>query len=552
MTTIASEPQTAPEGLEARAVTVTAGGQTILRAASISVPVGRMIGLIGPSGSGKSTLLRALAGAIEPTAGSVELGGHSIRLRSTDVGYVPFGTLLHPQLTVREALRYAAELRLPPRTPAAELDARTEEVLAELQMTDRAEHRIEQLSDGQRRRVSCGAELVGRPPVLLLDEPATGLDAVLEARMMRLLRRLADEGRGVLVATHATSSLGLCDTVAVMAPGGEIRFVGSPQEMLERFGVRSFDEVYEALDLEEAGRVRLPEEDEHDAAPDAFPGPAPQLERPVFPPLGAQARVLAARYARCTIRDRRSLTILLGQAPVIGLGIGLALPRDVLGDQRLGSYYLVMLCFLLLTGSIWLGIISGCREIVRERAIVEREVAVGVRLDAYVLAKCAVLFPLVAAQVTMLVVAALTLQPLDQGMGVALQVLLICIICAWAATAMGLWLSAAVRTPDQATSSVPLVLIPQLLFAGAVIPYATMFAPMQAVANLTISRWALTGLGSANNLDTRLSADIGAVTGFDPEFYALPSVIAIGALVAAIFLMLSATGMTLERKLLRR
>ncbi|MCW3039284.1 MAG: transporter ATP-binding protein, partial [Solirubrobacterales bacterium] len=238
------------QGIRAQGVTVRAGGTTILRPTTLEVPVGRLVGLIGPSGSGKSTLLRAMAGVLAPAAGDVRLDGVPVRERMTDVGYVPFGTLVHPELTVREALRYAAELRLP-RASAAELDARAAEVLGQLQMDEQADTRIASLSDGQRRRASCGIELVGRPSVLLLDEPATGLDAVLERRMMRLLRRLADEGRGVLLATHATSSLGLCDTVAVMAPGGDLRFVGTPEETLARFGVANSDEVSEALSLEE-------------------------------------------------------------------------------------------------------------------------------------------------------------------------------------------------------------------------------------------------------------------------------------------------------------
>ncbi len=543
MSTVATDAH--PSGLEGHGITVEVDGQTILRSASIEVPVGKLIGLIGPSGSGKSTLLRALAGVVVPTEGEVLVGGEEVRLRSSEVGYVPFGTLLHKELTVREALRYAAELRLPPRTPAADLEARVDEVLAELQMEDRAHTRIADLSDGQRRRASCGAELVGRPPVLLLDEPATGLDAVLERRMMELLRRLADEGRGVLVATHATSSLGLCDIVAVMGPGGELRFVGPPHEMLERFGVAAYDEVYTALGL--------PDDDVGEmAAPERAPSPPrTRPQRQEVPSLSAQTKLLSSRYARCLVRDRRTLAILIGQAPVIGIAIGLAMPRNILDSPSLGDYYAVMLCFLLITGSIWLGIISACREIVRERAIVERETAVGVRLDAYLCAKCAVLFPLVALQVLLLVFCAITLQPLGGGPDGDLLALLVCIGVGWAAVATGLWLSAAVYTPDQATSSVPLALIPQLLLAGAVIPYGTMFEPMQALANLMIARWALAGVGAAIGLDTELSADIGAVTGFDPAFYSIAPIVALGALAASTLLLLSAAGLTLERRLLR-
>lgn len=531
-------------GIRAHRVTVHAGGKTILRPTSIEVPVGKLVGLIGPSGSGKSTLLRAMAGVLIPAGGEIQLGGVPIRQRMTDVGYVPFGTLVHPELTVREALRYAAELRLP-RASQADLDARAEEVIEQLQMQEQADVQIASLSDGQRRRASCGIELVGRPTVLLLDEPATGLDAVLERRMMRLLRRLADEGRGVLVATHATSSLGLCDTVAVMAPGGELRFVGTPDETLARFGVENFDEVYEALTEEEA-----PEPLDADAALGPMP-PRARAPRGVAPSLGTQTRVLASRYARCTLRARRSLTILVGQAPIIGIAIGLAIPRGVLNDSGLGQYYAVMLCFLLLTGSIWLGLIAACREVVRERPILNRESAVGVRLDAYLCAKCAVLFPLATVQVLLLAIPVLILQPPGLGQNVDLQVLLVCIVAGWTAVAMGLWLSAAVTSSDQATSSVPLVLIPQLLLAGAIIPLASMFAPLKLLANLTVSRWALTGLGSAMHLDTRLSGDIGAVTGFEPSFYAVPVSLTVGVLLAAVLILLSAAGFSLDRSIAR-
>ncbi|MCW3040681.1 MAG: modulated efflux pump with fused ATPase and integral rane subunit, partial [Solirubrobacterales bacterium] len=279
--------------------------------------------------------------------------------------------------------------------------------------------------------------------------------------------------------------------------------------------------------------------------------PRARAPRGVAPPLGTQTRVIASRYARCTLRNRRSLAILVGQSPIIGVAIGLAIPRGVLGDSGLGQYYAVMLCFLLLTGSIWLGLIAACREVVRERAILDRETAVGVRLDAYLSAKCAVLFPLATVQVLLLVVPVLLLQPLGLGPGVDLQVLVVCIVAGWTAVAMGLWLSAAVSSTDQATSSVPLVLIPQLLLAGAIIPLASMFAPLKLLANLTVSRWALTGLGSAMHLDTRLSGDIGAVTGFEPSFYAVPVPLSVGVMLGAVLVMLSAAGFRLDRDIWR-
>jgi ABC-type multidrug transport system ATPase subunit len=533
--------------LEARGVAVDAGGTRILQPTSLTVPVGSLVALIGPSGSGKSTLLRAMAGVALPAEGDVLIGGDPVRLRSTEVGYVPFGTLLHAELTVREALAFAARLRLPPETPDEEIAARVTEVIGELSMEASADTRIADLSDGQRRRASCGAELVGRPAILVLDEPATGLDPALEARVMAMLRRLATEGRGVLLATHATSSLRQCDVVAEMAQGGDLRFAGTPDEVLAHFGVTSFDEIYAALELEDGG---VPA---REVAADDRIVAAPRVARPYdrVPPMRGQLAVLARRYAMCTRRDRRQLLLLLGQAPIIGIAIGLVLPRNAVSLSTLGPYNQVLICFIVLTGCLWLGIITACREIVRERAIVAREVSVGVRLDAYIAAKCAVLFPLVALEVALLVIATLFLQPLGGGPGTAFGFLVVCVLGGWAGSALGLWLSAYVRTADQATGSVPLVLIPQLLFAGALIPFNSMLAPLRLVADVTVSRWALSGTGNILGLGTNLSPDIGAVTGFEPGFYQLNPTVSIGALLLLTLMFLSAAGMTLERRLAR-
>jgi len=533
-------------GLQATCVAVDIGDARILQPVSITVPVGEFVALIGPSGSGKSTMLRVLAGVAPASEGEVLIGGEEVRLRSTDIGYVPFGTLLHKELTVREALQCAAQLRLPPQTPRSDLSERVEAVIAELSMSSSADTRIGQLSDGQRRRASCGAELVGRPDVLVLDEPATGLDAALERRVMDMLRGLADEGRGVLVATHATSSLDLCDRVAVLAQGGELRFLGRPSELLDRFEVESFDEVYNAL--EDDTRVRPAEEHE---VSEAIAAPRSQRHREQIPPFGGQVRVLAWRYATCMLRDRRQLLLLLGQAPIIGLAIGFALPAGVFGDRTLSSYYLVMLAFLLVTGSLWLGAITACREIVREKAIIAREVSVGVRLEAYLAAKCAVLLPLAAAEALLLSLATLLIQPIQQGPGVVFEIFLVCVVCAWAAIALGLWLSAAVTTPDQSTSSVPLLLIPQLLFAGAIIPFTSFNVVLKAVGDLMISRWALSALGNIIGLDEQLDSSIGSVTGFDPSFYRIPAAASLGALVALSVIALVGAALTLERRLSR-
>ena len=175
-----------------------------------------------------------------------------------------------------------------------------------------------------------------------------------------------------------------------------------------------------------------------------------------------------------------------------------------------------------MTGSIWLGVTSACREVVKERGLVEREFDVGVRLDAYVIAKALVLFALNFVQVVWLTLAVIGLQPLGIGPGAVLELFGLGVLTAWASSAMGLAVSCAARTVDQATSAIPLLLMPQLLLAGGLIPLAQMPAAVAGLANLIYARWSYAGLASAAHIGARLSAyDYSSALGFSTGFFSL-------------------------------
>ena len=123
-------------------------------------------------------------------------------------------------------------------------------------LEEHAETRIGSLSGGQRKRTGVATELLGRPSLLFLDEPTTGLDPGLETKMMALLRELANQSRAVVVVTHATKNLGLCDKVAVMGRGGNLTYYGSPGGSVEFFGVEDYDGVYDALERRPAPEWR--------------------------------------------------------------------------------------------------------------------------------------------------------------------------------------------------------------------------------------------------------------------------------------------------------
>jgi ABC transport system ATP-binding/permease protein len=506
--------------MTAAGVSVDVGEQTILQPTYVSVAPGEFVALIGASGSGKTTLLKCLAGVKDPTSGQVLVGTDPVHLRLTEVGYVPQTDVLHDRLTVRETLMYTARLRLPSDTSRAECVVAVDEVLEELRLVEHAETYVERLSGGQRKRLSCGVELIGKPSTVLLDEPTSGLDPPLERRLMSTLRQLADGGRGIVVVTHATSRLALCDTVAVMGEGGHLLFSGSPRECLERFNVGNYDEIYGAAELVE-------------------PIAAPPAETAGRPPRGngsllagrsllRQSATLIGRYAHTLGRDRRTIGALLGQAPLIGLLLALLYPRDVLALPDSSPTRSAQFAFLMVTAALWLGLIDSCREIVKERAIILRELAVGVRLDAQIIAKGTILFAIAAVQCVLLLAVVVAMRPFHMSSSHFGEVLVLLILTSWAMVGVGLLVSTLARSVDQATSVIPLLLIPQLLFGGALVALDRMGPVIKVLADVTVSRWAFAGVGHAIEMNARLLGEPKAARsgGYGTEFFSLQPIVA--------------------------
>jgi ABC-type multidrug transport system ATPase subunit/pSer/pThr/pTyr-binding forkhead associated (FHA) protein len=513
--------------LDARGVAVRVDGKQILARTSLAVEPGELVAVIGESGSGKTTLMRALTGVTVPSEGSVTVNGEPVRFRLTDIGFVPQEEIIHARLTVLEALRYAARLRLPADATQGEIDVAVRRVLEELALAEHRHTRIESLSGGQRKRVSVAVELVNSPGLLFLDEPTTGLDPGLESRMMALLRELADNARAVAVVTHATKNLDLCDKLVVMGRGGECAFRGRPDDALHFFRVSGYDAIYTALDERPATewRHRFEAAEGSEPAPEATQlsvgaeavAPAPRL-RPRR--VGPHVRVLTRRYLRLLFRDRRNLLILLGQVPILGLALVGMFEANVFaadGEPNQAA----QLIFLLITTAIWLGSIDAAREVIKERNVLVREAAVGVRLSAYLLSKVLVLFALAAFQTALLSAIVLVFRPLHEPVEAYQQVLVTLVLTSFVAVAMGLLISTLVKSEDQATSFIPLALIPQLLFAGAIVPIARLSEPIASISELAFAQWSFAGCGTAIDMNARIAADpeFAKVSTFGTSFF---------------------------------
>ena len=226
------------------------GGKTkvLLDDISLTVMPREFIALVGGSGAGKSTLMDALNGSRRATGGQVLINGDNLYQNfdayRADMGYVPQADILHTNIPVKRALRYTAMLRLPPDTSLADIEKNVNDALDKVKMKGKEDLPIYKLSGGQKKRVSIASELLSQPSLLFLDEPTSGLDPGLDKQMMDTLNSLADEGRTIVLTTHATNNiLNTCHHVAFLAHGRLVYF-GPPANAMKFFNAPDFATIY--------------------------------------------------------------------------------------------------------------------------------------------------------------------------------------------------------------------------------------------------------------------------------------------------------------------
>ncbi|MFJ7070954.1 FHA domain-containing protein [Streptomyces sp. NPDC101115] len=508
----------------ARHLTVTVdGGKQILKDVTFGVPEKSLIGVIGPSGSGKSTLLKALTGYRPADQGDVLYDNRSLYKQFAElrqrIGLVPQDDILHKELTVQKALRYAAKLRFPGDTAEAEREARIGEVLRELKLDIHKEKKVTSLSGGQRKRVSVALELLTKPSLIFLDEPTSGLDPGMDRDVMQLLRGLADDGRTVLVVTHSVAELGLCDKLLVMAPGGSVAYFGPPEEALNFFGYSTWADVFSAFenyrDYDWAGRWKgsqhyqmyAAEIDAVAAQPVQLPHQAQQaLARPPKPQgWGSQLWTLIRRYVSVIASDKGFLALMVILPAVLG-AVSVVIPADFgLGRPKPPSRFngdagTIML--ILAVGMCFSGAANSVRELIKERVIYERERATGLSRSAYLMSKVIVLGLITAFQGVIICGIGFSTRELpEEGLFMPPAVELCIQVIALGLTSMmvGLVISSLVKTAEKTMPLLVMFAIIQVVFTG--ILFQVYGSPgLEQFAWLMPSRWGIAGAGTTLDL----------------------------------------------------
>lgn len=509
--------------IEAVALTVDIANHRLLNPVSLTILPGEMTAVMGPAGAGKTTFLKALNGYSAPSYGRVLFNGSDLyqyydRFR-LQLGYVPQDDIMHPLLTVEEALYYTARLRTD--LTDGEIAVRIRTVLTDLGIEDIAARRIgspemKVISGGQRKRVNIAMELLSDPNVLFLDEPTSGLSSYDALQVVRLLRRLANEGKTIVLTIHQPSTeiyrefdnLIMVSRDRGVATSGALAYYGpaypdsikffnpdgledepSPEQILGGLAKRPTPDWVAAYEQsayhrkfvqERAGQLPA-------AANTAKQGSA--VRRFGF----GQWITLVRRNITLRGRDKGQSIFMAMQATLFPLLMVLVfgnLEPSTTSDLKEWARYsskVSTVHFLMVVAAIWFGCNNAARDIVGEWAIFQRERMVSLKLPSYLFAKATVLSLIGLVQCFVLLGIVYTACGLQASFG---DLYLTLFLASQAGAALGLLISSFSKTTESAIAFLPMPLLFMILLGGGIKPLHEMTPAAGHFAKAFPSRWA--------------------------------------------------------------
>ena len=497
------------EGVDivAKDVSFSVGDKQLLNEINFHLGPRTLTAIVGPSGAGKSTMLNVITGRTTPSQGEILIGGRDLHKEYGDlsqrIGLVPQADILHTRLTVKQALTYGAALRFPSETSAAEREERVLEVMEKLELTPRADLRIDKLSGGQRKRASIGLELLTKPSILVLDEPTSGLDPGLDAHVMETLRKLADDGQTVVLVTHSVDNLNFCDNVILLASGGRIAYAGPSSTVFTALGKSNWAEVFRLLSSPEALLLSSKKRSGVTSATTQIAQEKIKKQSWI-----KQLATLSARYLRVIASDKYYLGLLAAIPILVGaicyatageLGLGPGIPNKsglVLNPIARSTLMILIL------GTVFIGLSTAIQEIIKENPIRLREKSVGIRSGTYLMSKVLVLGVITTLQTMIFAAIVLFNRPLpEQGVffsNAYLEILLIISLLGLTSMCLGLVISALLSSTEQAMPILVGLTMGQVVLSGA-LPGKNE-GIMALLAPLSPSYWSMNSLASSINL----------------------------------------------------
>lgn len=539
----------------------------ILNNVNLNIEKGEFVGILGGSGSGKSTLIKCLTGINSIDSGDVIINGINIKKDNTyrkNIAYVPQEDIVHKELTIEEALYYSYEIRKGGKIDFSEASIKINQILRTLGLVEHKDKQIKKISGGQRKRVSIGVELLSDPEILFLDEPTSGLDPGLEKEMMEFLKELSQKGKTVVLVTHTTLNIKLCDKIAFLNSEGELVFHGTPQEAKNDFDnianqhfyqtakdkkyfneknkLKSFEYIYNIIDLDVSQNKKiladkyknLNKKSEYIKTTSFEHEKDKKRKRKSF---YSQWFSLMKRYLLITIKEKKNLFFLaLVQPIIIGFLLWLVfshsyplfrfsdfniaevkITKEVIvngyldtiqgniRDESNRRFEMSICTSLIIFSVIWLSAFTSSREIVKEIPIYKRERISNLSINAYLLSKIFVLIFIAFTEtfIVSLIVAKWVYIPYFwKSFGVLFLISI-------ASTLMGLLISALSPSENLTTGIVSIVLLGQIVLSGALVPiHAVKPEVFQRVFDLALSKWGYEYLGGyLYDINSRVSVE---------------------------------------------
>ncbi|MGO9552845.1 ATP-binding cassette domain-containing protein [Mycobacterium sp.] len=507
-----SPPSAANTGpLEARQVRLSVDGDQLLANLSFTASPGTLTSVIGLSEASASALVDVLGGAVQTRVGTVDVGGHDVTADHVrpHVAVVPRHDLLHPQLTIEQALNYAAELRLPPGTSADHRREVVRTVLNQMELGALRTIQVGNLTVEQRKRASLAVELLTDPALLILDEPTAGLDSAAERRTTAMLRQLADEGRVVVEATTSPTDLDACDQVLVLTATGAPAFAGAPSQIGAELGTTDWTEIVARVSADPYGAhdgylARQPETLPTDTPP---PAPVEHPAGPAHPKLWRQILIAARRQAWLTVADQRYfifltiLPLLFGAISLLvpgNAGLGPANPYGNSPDEA------VEILAVLGMGAVVMGTALGIRDLSGEQRIFRREQAHGLSASALLAGKLIVYSLVAIVQTGIITISAVVGKGAPthgavllghSSLAASFELFVALAVTAIVSAMVALTLSSLATYSEQILLMAVLTVLLSLVFAGAMFPIASRFG-LEQIAWLVPARWGFAATAS--------------------------------------------------------
>ena len=469
---------------------------------SMSIKPGEFVAFVGGSGAGKTTFMNCISGVSKPTSGSVYVNGNDLfknySVLKKIIGYVPQSDIVFNDLTLYDMLKYSANLRMPDDSSDEDKKVRIEEVLNIVELSDKKDVMIKSLSGGQRKRASIAVELLADPKLFFLDEPTSGLDPGTERNLMNILKKMTKMGKTIILVTHNTLNLHLCDKICFFGKGGKLCFMGNPQETLQFFNVSDFVDIYNLIN------------DDVDLWYDKF-NSIHQLKKTQdqreanFTKSKKDKRsflkqfiTLSKRYVKTIINDKQMLLLLLLQSPFIAYMFAIVAPDDMFEGYETTK----MMLFSMTIAAIWLGTLNSIQVICKEKAILKREYMADLKLSAYFASKLAVQVIICAIQSFLFIsvfMAAFGFVP-DEGIitNWPLEMMFSFFLITVCSTCLGLLLSTLSKNTSNAVMLAPITLIPQLVLNGA---FIELDGVLEKISYFILDRWAIQLFGISCDLN---------------------------------------------------